>query len=804
MSVIAPRPIVSTKANRQEGRWSWLPQTKQGQVKTRLSRHDKLKMLSPRAPSKRTLAWLKSFQQLFYFSRFAPILRRAGGNWATLSRPLTLDEIARHLLGDRVPTLNPIWVGSRGGKSIRFVAIDVDNHPPPPDLSDAIKHAHNEVAQRNLIEKQRKLQKRLAIPPFTVRCQQVEAALQLLGIDPSNPNEVLIQATPSGGRHYYFFLDASYSPGQIPDLLQAAGLREADGQIEFYPKANRGLRLPFGHVPNERFRPWAWIKFIKAYRNRTIRRFSFQELYDNLDRNTLRRQSPAPEQPGSPPAPLTQSPTPQRPLPRGVPKARQARPYPTLPSPCASSPPYDPPATAAASRYLAILEQGIKSNRDADELLALGIAVPGTRTQALKRLATHLMWFRGLTAEAAAEFLTRWAMDPRHKSKDIQADLANGTQHVAAHINRICQWWAKKQRSQTEIADTRPSGPLFSPAELNTLRAFVLPLPKEDRLPQAHFLLSFLWFAKQHGRPTPDHQGWKAAPAITAVVKKWPGCRHGNDYTLRFTRANGLIGVITPHRHNPHGKGLARTYRIAVTVEPKEKWVIDYNNALQILTAEAAIVEPRTTACPTAREQAHERQDTNIPSRKTDPVSNYAALARACAEKALAFQRQSPPETGANPGLPDQAPETHRAVPAPATTNRRQEIDACDPLRLSYLATSRGYGRVRDRGTREVFTLVTPPPCDDLEGINTVIQVNRYNINQDPRGKSLKHQIPWGLVTEMAQDPRYSPEDRYLLLSDPVDLSDPDRRRMLTLIKSFRQKRSSQVPPMSQGCNRPP
>ena len=66
--------------------------------------------------------------------------------------------------------------------------------------------------------------------------------------------------------------------------------------------------------------------------------------------------------------------------------------------------------------------------------MTMGILLPGTRTRVLNHLAAHLIWFKHQSAAVAASFLTTWAMSPRHASKDIAADLANGTTIVANHI----------------------------------------------------------------------------------------------------------------------------------------------------------------------------------------------------------------------------------------------------------------------------------------------------------------------------------------------------------------------------------
>ena len=58
-----------------------------------------------------------------------------------------------------------------------------------------------------------------------------------MGINPENPRSVLILRSPSGGRHYYVFLDAPYCLDQIHGLLQCAGLRHVKGRSNsFHPR----------------------------------------------------------------------------------------------------------------------------------------------------------------------------------------------------------------------------------------------------------------------------------------------------------------------------------------------------------------------------------------------------------------------------------------------------------------------------------------------------------------------------------------------------------------------------------------
>jgi hypothetical protein len=120
------------------------------------------------------------------------------------------------------------------------------------------------------------------------------------------------------------------------------------------------------------------------------------------------------------------------------------------------------------------------------------ILIPGNRTKVLNLLAAHLVWFKHLPAPDAAQLLTDWAMNPRHASKDIAADLANGTDKVAKQISRMCGWYEDQKTSSptAQFDDHRE----FAVTELNALRPSMATLPPDERVNQAHFLLHFLRF----------------------------------------------------------------------------------------------------------------------------------------------------------------------------------------------------------------------------------------------------------------------------------------------------------------------
>jgi hypothetical protein len=643
-----------------------LPRTKEGVIKSRLSWEEKLRILDPTSPKEIIKARLDEFAELFAHRYTDGIITRVGQGpraWIKLRGAIAHWQIVRHLLAGRVPTLPPQWIGARSFRTTRFFAIDIDCDRTPEqivadsyDLSgmgdDEREHYRSWLLDRTKPTN--------AKPSFEDRCRLVEQVLRRLGINPSDPMQVLIQPTPSGGRHYFVFLDASYFVDDAHAILKQAGLKHTPGQHEFFPSTGRGLRLPFGHVPGQTHDPRGWIRFVDAYRFKRFRRFSLKEMADAIDRrrlaaHTTRKQTRR--------QPRTINVSVQEQVPRhGVPK-RERQPI---------------------DRYRQLVHQGPQSIAEAQELMELGIRFPHTRTEALKHVAAHLVWFRGQSAEEATERLTTWAYDHRHDSKDIRADLQKNTRKVAKQIVTMCAWYAahKKSRSSNDR-------PVFANSELMSLRPHFQTLPSEERTKQAHFLLSFLRFAKAHGKPAQDRSGWEAAPAINAVVKKWEGCRHGNDYRRRIDHAEaaGILTMTLEKWQNHRGPGRARTYRLAIPVVPREEWSLDYDTALNLLTRE----------CPPEMQQVkHDEEVQSNNATNCDKRDNYD-------------ERTSTNSTTDTDGRSD-----HPAVVHPPRPGTHLEPGARECHQEPNAAV--GLPRQADGGVPAVPAAATPKPCSPRRG----------------------------------------------------------------------------------------
>jgi hypothetical protein len=567
-----------------------LPRTRGGDLKRRLTFEEKLVILDPYSDAEKTQERLMAFMNVFAFRTTGGIITKAGGgpsDWAALRGPIEPEQVARHLLADRLlPIFNPQWVGSRSPSTTCLVGLDVDAaRPPEPILRvDGIKeilafgYSDLKAFGRDRDAARKRADKKV---PFAARCLLLEDALRRLGPNPDDPREVLKQPTPSGGLHYYVFLDRPYFLTQVYALLIQAGLRHLPGQIEFFPSSNRALRLPFGHVPGQVNDPQVWIKFIDNFLDGQIRQFSLEEMYDGLNTNPVPSKSDGPilNDPGRPKVRRDKPKTHDRSPALGLPKAKRINPGSDLHE--------TSPRESDLDLYGRLVNVGCTSLHEAEELFRLGILETGTRNSALKQLAAHFIWGVHKTAEEAAEILTNWALDPRHESKDIRDDLARGTNKVANQIQDMCRWYAREKKARRPAP--QPEGDprdCFAPAELDTLVPVIQSLPVEERADQSRFFLSILAYAKRNGQPREDGSGWEVAVAIKEVVRKWEGCRGRSRYLDRMDRAyvSGLLVMIREKLQVAGGKGRARTYLLAVPLVDQSEWTICRDDALARLT----------------------------------------------------------------------------------------------------------------------------------------------------------------------------------------------------------------------------
>lgn len=643
--------------------------TRAGLPKSRYNVDNKLRCLDPRSGRKETWARVQTFLSLFAFWVTGGIVTKRDkgpSSWTAYRGVIGEDQVIDHLLADRIPGRRPIWYGSRSAKTSRYFCLDVDADDTAEKLL-AKKYNLDAMPEDMQAVELRKIRSTLTLDPnkpaFTDRCESVERAFRRMGVNPENPRSVLILRSPSGGRHYYVFLDQLQFLDQIHELLQDAGLQHVKGQIEFFPSTSNGLRLPFGYLPGQPHDPGAWLQFIDDYDNGRIIRHCLADLQDNLEkhRSTHHRRIASRKNRPAVPQPL-----PPGTRPMGTPRRLQTM------APKAST------ANTPEARYTQLL-QGIHSRAEAEELLAIGIQVSGTRNEALNLLAQHLVWFRQMSPTDAADFLTEWAVNSRHNSKDIAHDLANGTNVVPKQIEAMCHWYARQKSTDTTPA-TKPEV-LFAREELEALRSNLDGLSPEDQIHQAHFLLHFLRFAKLHGTQDESNNGWQAAPAIHQVIRRWPGCHHMN-YKARLDHAiaGGIMGVVKEAWHHRGGKGRACTYRLAIPVVPETEWAMTYDLAFEYLAADVAIspASPSSSAqLPHAREEScyadhqSERNATGTAAgaRNREPLSPSLCPSSTRAgvdlgpHQCSSFQNAAPGLSGEGPGgLPANSSVTRTLV----------------------------------------------------------------------------------------------------------------------------------------------
>ncbi len=572
-----------------------LPRTRDGRIKSRLSWEEKLQILDPHSAPKATEARLIEFAKLLAFRVSKASITKVGKGpraWTSLVVPLTLLHIARHLLADQVPTLPPQWIASRSLSTSVLMAIDVDSDRTPGAMLNAKRDLLRDQTMKPIEAPDDPLRQQvLSKPadykaPFAQRNREVLSALRLLGLNPRNPREVLVQHTPSGGRHYYVFFDTPNHLDQYRALLEAAGLRHIPGQIEFFPSTSQGLRLPFGFIPGRTHDPTAWIQFIDDFSNGRIRRFSLQTLYENLTRRTETSnldQEPSDRQ-SRPTKPKSGSEISEgNRILHGTPKHVRVRPAPLTEPPGLSMEPSL--VEHSADHYLRIIQNRPQSREEAKILWKAGIQIFGTRTQILKHLAAHLIWFKNVSSDQAAKLLTQWAMDPRHQSRDIQSDLRDGTAKVTGQIAEICRWHGERKASPNlQVQPSVDSRPRFAPSELCALHDAIQSVPPNERRDLSHFLLSFLGFAKSHGKPAEDGSGWIASADVKAVIRRWPGCQHMNyRYRMQLAMAARVFTLVKEKWQRPGGGGRPRTYLLNVPITPSEAWTQSYEMALKSL-----------------------------------------------------------------------------------------------------------------------------------------------------------------------------------------------------------------------------
>lgn len=454
-------------------------------------------------------------------------------DWITPRGRLPDSEVLKHLTGSLTPGINPRWVAPHSWEATWWIGIDVDFRGDRDD--------------------------------FQRRCKFVLEALGKLGV----PNDAILKSlTPSGGRHFRFFTTRKVRVSDIPLVMALVGLHESSGQIEIFPKLNKGMRLPFGYIPGREHDPRKWLRFIRAYRRGRFPRMNWLGCLQrasehatavldgkvpNTGVNATAIVGPASE-------------VQRRRITRvnllGIPKRQRA----TQPN----------PADQSKDRYRELLSRPITKPSEATELWSMGICAEGTRIEVTKRLAWHLLFVRRLPLNDAANKLVEWVYETgSHTSADVRADRNRGTRKVEEETRQIVQWMV-----DNHTATDAPEHDLsrFSVEELQAIQKTLHESAADELVSVA---LCFLRFAKLHGAPQAD--GWLVQVSVNGVIRKWPGCR-GMKYKpfIEGLKACGLIEVTREKRQSSNGTGRPRTYLIRIQPELRTGAAMSHEDALRL------------------------------------------------------------------------------------------------------------------------------------------------------------------------------------------------------------------------------
>lgn len=502
--------------------------TRAGKPKSRYSAEERLRILGgTKADLNATIKLFCPDGPLYAATRRDSENPRA---WMTPRGRLPDSEVLRHLTGNLTPEIKPRWVAPHSWEATWWIGIDVDYRGDRDD--------------------------------FQCRCEFVIQALGNLGI-PSNA--ILKSITPSGGRHYRFFTTRKVRVTDIPQVMAMVGLHESSGQIEIFPKLNKGMRLPFGYIPGREHDPRKWLRFIRAYRRGKFPRVNWLDCLQRASQHANAELYP--EVSGT----AVNVVTIVRPICEvqrrritrvnvlGIPK-RQRTTQPNQPK----------------DRYTELLSRPFTNPSEATELWDMGICAEGTRIEATKRLAWHLLFVRRLPLKEAANKLVEWVYETGSQtSVDVRADKSRGTRSVEEETRQIVQWMV-----DNHTATDAPEHDL-SRFSVQELQAILEKLHESATDELVSVALSFLRFAKLHGAPQAN--GWLVQVSVNGVIRKWPGCG-GMKYKpfIEGLKACGLIELTKEKRQSSNGTGRPRTYLIRVQPELRTGAAMSHEDAIEL------------------------------------------------------------------------------------------------------------------------------------------------------------------------------------------------------------------------------
>ncbi len=704
------------------------------------------------------------FKELFvprhtpYISQLAIDGARQG--WSTVNHRLRDDDLVRHLLGDRVPSGNTKWVGVFGWEKTKYVAIDVDLRGDHPD--------------------------------FELRCWKVKKILARLGIR----NECLLESpSPSGGRHYYFFLYQRVDLFHVRNVLSVAGLDHLPGQHEVFPSATNAIRLPFGHLPNQDPDPDLWIRTTRDLMEGRIPRVNWKRCVARAERILGQ----------NPPAWLCRSGREPGPAQKSADRLDRA-------NACRrrSSPHVDQvaPSTSANDRYRELLIRGVRTTNEAEEFMQLGIQAAGTRVEATKHIAWHLIFAQRMGEQEAADFLVEWVYRTGHaSSQDVRADLAGGIRRVEAQTRDIVAWYVLQRGNDGSSGPAAPPKQ-FAPAELDRIAGASFRVAKRLRKLQALFGLNLLRLAKACGKYIGDH--WEIRAATKEVLRTWRGCS-GMRYKERLDAAceAGLISVVKNSWHNPRGPGRARTFGVHVSKVSEAEQVFSYNEAVDYLNDRIE----KWNASPCDKQFVGAESDTEFrivslkgkhpDSSANEPETDSVSQGRESTNQHITPPAKQDDESNAQPQMRNGQERQHSgSAQRPVLEDHRGRSDQRpnDPG----LRHSTAGQEPADVAAAIPGSTGNDHPDPDLESQHSERPRTHLVSRSSERGRiadalqrlrdraaqegydSESFQRSLRLIEQIVNDPTCPPCERQLLLSDPHDLNEHDQRRRTFLIAEHR------------------
>ena len=530
------------------GRTHEWPRTRAGATKARLKLAEWLDVLR-RGSSlslNQILALLDAYRDLFAYRLTDSGTARGHPHlWSASKYPFDRADLARHLAGpypaQQSNRLVTTWKSCCSLATTYRFTLDLDADPAPENLLKKLCHFPPEMPPDELHYWRTRMLREYAsdrpIPPdhwyLEDRARHVKRGLSRLGIEMDNPNECLQQPSPCGGLHVTAFLDRPTHIVQLSTLLNAAGIEFRPSLIELFPSPDRPFRLPFGHIPDSPHDPTAWWRFMLSYLQGDIKKQSAQQMHDHLGRHQVRHHARRERQRAS--ISLKQSASEGPPTGQDVHAA-------VLPSPTPSS---EPPKRPRIPR------QEIAAEGEVGRILANGITDYGTRNEVLNTLAEHLIFRRRWSAATATSFLTEWIYDPKyqHRSREIEADVAVGSRHVAAKIGKLCSWYERQYRPcPPNLGGKKVGEARFAEDELWAIRPVLGGLFAQEQVNRSRFMLHLLHDARRWG--TPIAGGYKVRLSAREVLSHYPSGSHSR-YTAHRSARHRRRGIGGGRRAPP-------------------------------------------------------------------------------------------------------------------------------------------------------------------------------------------------------------------------------------------------------------